>query len=570
MSKPSRPELIVLATFGLFAAVGLTWGLPGPDTWCVDSMSPRSCGLGAIAETYRPGHFHTYPPLHMAILTLVSLPWIGLAASRVGTSLDLLRAELLHPLYMTGIEGSARLIAAAMATGVVWNTMRLWKRLAGPFAGIGAGVVAASNATLVYYAHTGNVDVPYLFWTSWALVEIDRVAAGEPREGQALLLATCAVLTKDQAAALLAIPLGIYVLAVPWLERRAPIFRRDLVRGALGSAAVYAIVSGAVFNPTGFKRRLAFLFGPASRTWEEYPRTAWGRAELAWDALRSLPHFSSWPVAALAVIGVGLAMRPSAERARRLLPLSAAGSFTLLFNLGALRTEDRFLLPQSLLLLPYAALAFERAATATRARNPRGARGPATLLAAAGALALAPAVLGVASLDATLLVDPRYAAEKFLATFPAGTRIEVLGSIKFLPRLPSRLVAVRPGVEPLADRQETSGVLELVDARMDPRPRSPELIVLATELSKVTMTEPPTRPSGFGLSTYQDATTRTLLGHLADGSLGYVRVLRAACHLPWPLACRSVHGSTGGEVWIYGPSSSAWGHARSAGTAASP
>lgn len=539
----------MLATFGLFAAVGLTWGLPGPDTWCVDSMSPRSCGLGAIAETYRPGHFHTYPPLHMAILTVVSLPWIGLAASRAGTSLDLLRPELLHPLYMTGIEGGARLIAAAMATGVVWNTMRLWKRIAGPLAGIGAGAVVASNATLVYYAHTGNVDVPYLFWTSWALVEIDRIAAGERREGHALLLATCAVLTKDQAAAVLAFPIGIYVLAVPWLERRATIFRSDLVRGALGSAAVYAIASGAVFNPTGFKRRLAFLFGPASRTWEEYPRTAWGRGELAWDALRSLPHFSSWPVAALAVIGVGLAMRSSAKRARRLLPLSAAVSFTLLFNLGALRTEDRFLLPQSLLLLPYAALAFERAATATHLR---GGRRLAALLAAAAALALAPAVLGVASLDGTLLVDPRYAAEKFLATFPAGTRIEVLGSIKFLPRLPSRLVAARPGVEPVADRQETSGVLELVDARMDPRPRAPELIVLATELSKVAMTEPPTRSSGFGLSTYQDATTRALLGRLADGSLGYTRVFRATCLLPWPLACRSVHGSTGGEVWIYG------------------
>jgi hypothetical protein len=259
-------------------------------------------------------------------------------------------------------------------------------------------------------------------------------------------------------------------------------------------------------------------------------------------------------VAILAVVGVGLAMRSSAKRARRLLPLSAAVSFTLLFNLGALRTEDRFLLPQSLLLLPYAALAFERAAVATRARNVRGARGHAALLAAASALALAPAVLGVASLDGTLLVDPRYAAERFLATFPAGTHIEVLGSIKFLPRLPSRLVAVRPGVEPLALRQETSGVLELVDARMDPRPRAPELIVLATELSKVEMTEPATRPSGFGLSTYQDTTTRALLGRLADGSLGYTRVFRAVCLLPWPLGCRSVHGSTGGEVWIYGRS----------------
>jgi hypothetical protein len=547
-----RAEACVLAAFGVFVAVGLTWGLPGPDTWCVDSMSPRSCGLGAIAETYRAGHFHTYPPLHMAILTLISLPWMGLAAIRVGTSAELLRAELLHPLYMTGIEVSARLIAAAMATGVVWNTMRLWKRIGGRFAGVVAGAVVASNATLVYYAHTGNVDVPYLFWTSWGLVEIDRVAVGEPRGLQALLLSTCAVLTKDQAAAVLALPILLYVLIRPWVERRASIIRHDVVRGALASAAIYAILSGAVLNPTGFRNRLAFLFGPASKTWEEYPRTIAGREALAWDALATLPHFGSWTMAGLALLGVGLATFSRDRRARLLLPLSAAVSFTVLFNLNALRSDDRFLLPQSILLLPYAALAIDRAKVVTfGALN--GAPWAIALLAAVSVCAFAPALLGVASLDGTLLADPRYAAERFLGSFAAGTRIEVLGSTKFLPRLPARLIAVRPGVEPVSDRQEMAGVNELVDPEMDPRPRAPSLIVLATELSRIDMTAAPLKPAGYGLSTYQDATTRGLLRRLADGSLGYTRVFRSACTLPWPLECRTVHGSTAGEVWIYAP-----------------
>lgn len=546
-----RAEACVLAAFGVFVAVGLMWGLPGPDTWCVDSVSPRSCGLGAIAETYRPGHFHTYPPLHMAILTLISLPWMGLAASRVGTSAELLRAELLHPLYMTGIEVSARLVAAAMGAGVVWNTMRLWKRIGGRFAGVVAGAVVASNATLVYYAHTGNVDVPYLFWASWALVEIDRVAVGEPRGLQALLLSTCAVLTKDQAAAMLALPILLYVLIRPSLERRASMVRPDVVRGALGSAAIYAILSGAVLNPTGFRSRIAFLFGPASKTWEEYPRTLAGRGALAWDALRAVPHFGSWTMAALALLGVGLATFSRDQRARLLLPLTAAVSFTLLFNLNALRSDDRFLLPQSILLLPYAALAIDRAKHVTFGPLD-GAPWAIVLLAAVSVCAFAPALLGVASLDGTLLADPRYAAERFLGSFAAGTRIEVLGSTKFLPRLPTRLIAVRPGVEPISDRQEMAGVNELVDPEMDPRPRAPALIVLATELSRLDMTAVPVKPAGYGLSTYQDATTRRLLRRLADGSLGYTRIFRSACTLPWPLECRTVHGSTAGEVWIYG------------------
>jgi hypothetical protein len=542
----------VLAIFGVFATVGLTWGLPGPDTWCVDSISPRSCGLGAIAETYRPGHFHTYPPLHMALLTLISLPWWAAAAIRVGTSASALRAELLHPVYMTGIEVCARLVSAAMATGIVWYTMRLWKRLAGRFAGVVAGVVVASNATLVYYAHTGNVDVPYLFWTCAALLELDRVAAGEPRETQALLLATCAVLTKDQAAAALALPVLISVVVLPWLERRAPIRRPEVVRGALGSVAAYAVVSGAVVNPTGFASRIAFLLGPASKTWAGYPRTATGLGHLAQDALRAVPHFGSWGMAALALVGVGLALLSGAERPRRLLPLSAAVSFTALFTLGALRSEDRFLLPQSVFLLPYSVLAIEEVRAALARGHAGGAR-RRVWTALGGALVLAPALLGVASMDGTLLGDARYAAERALAKVPAGTRIEVLGSTKFLPRLPSALAAVRPGVEPVTDRQEMSGVVELLDPAMDPRPRAPELIVLATELSNVAAMRAPETRAGYGLSTYQDATSRSLLRALADGSLGYARVFRATCSLPWPLECRAIHGSTAGEVWIYGP-----------------
>jgi len=68
----------------LFALVGVTWGLPGSDTWAEDAMSPRTCGLFAIAETYRPGHFHVYPPLHVALLTLTSLPWELGTIFRVG------------------------------------------------------------------------------------------------------------------------------------------------------------------------------------------------------------------------------------------------------------------------------------------------------------------------------------------------------------------------------------------------------------------------------------------------------------------------------------------------------
>src|SRR5271154_5904052 len=81
----AKPETLVLLVAAIGIAVGSGWGLPGSDSWAADSISPRSCGLGAIVETYAPGHFHTYPPLHMALLSVLSVPWMALAAMRVGT-----------------------------------------------------------------------------------------------------------------------------------------------------------------------------------------------------------------------------------------------------------------------------------------------------------------------------------------------------------------------------------------------------------------------------------------------------------------------------------------------------
>ena len=549
LARVSRdPRTWIAAGFFAALAVGSNWGLPGSDSWAADSISPRSCGLGAIVETYWPGHFHTYPPLHMMFLSLLSLPWMALAASRVGMSTTALGAELIKPFYMTAIEVSARLVAAAMAGCTLWNFGRLWSRVAGARAGVLAALLLASNAVFVYYAHTGNLDVPYLFWISWALLEMDRVVCGEPREGRVLLFSAAAVLTKDQAAAALLLPLPISLLILPWTRKRTPPWRRNLIGGALIAAGTYALASGALVNPEGFRLRVAFLLGPASQSWAGYPRGIGGSIALIRDAVLAIPHVTSWPVAVASAAGILLVIAARSgtggiDRGRASLPLCAAVSFTLFFSLSARRSEDRFLLPQSLFLLPYAALAFDRAWMSFPAWR--------ILLGAIGVVSLIPAWMGVVSMDASLLCDPRYEAERFLKALPARTRVEVYGGPIFLPRVPSDLVAVRPGVEPIADRQAIAGVSDLVDPAMDPRARRPDVIVLATELSHVEATLAPGSSRRFSLAQYGDATSHALFRGLLDGSLGYSRALTAECRLPWPLECRRIHGSTAGSVWIY-------------------
>jgi hypothetical protein len=540
-SRDPRAWLVAAAV--VFASIGLAWGLPGSDTWAEDAISPRSCALFAIAQTYVAGHFHQYPPLHMALLTVTSLPWVALTVARAGTDRAALEAALIDPRTMTPVEVCARLVAVAMFAGIVWNTTKLFGRLAGARGGLAAGAIVATNATLVYYAHTGNLEVPYLFWSSWALVELDRVLAGEARELQAMAAVTCAVLTKDQAAGLFALTLPACVLARPDLLRR----RRTWI--AVGGAALaYGLASGAITNPTGFARRIATLFGPASEDWTPYPKTLDGRVAIARDAWLSVPRYASWLLAAAAAAGVFVAAttRRGTERVRALLPLLAAVSFTLLFTLGARRTEDRFLLPQSVLLFPYASFALE----AWLARTTSHA-----LVAAACVVAMVPSLLAVASIDATLLVDARYAAERFLASLPAGARVEVYGGSHFLPRIPASLVATRVSPD---DPDSRSHVFGVADVQGDPNEidrRAPDYVVLGAEHSHPFPSEPSEEPRArYGVSEFSDAASLHFFATLTAGKLDYARVFRSACALPWPLECRSIHGSTARELWIYGRS----------------
>jgi hypothetical protein len=533
------PRVAVLASIVVFAAFGFAWGLPASESWADDAISPRRCGLGAIVETYWPGHFHHYPPLHMAILTVVSLPWMALAILRAklaGLPLapDALEPVLIEPQTMTPIEVSSRLVSLAMLCGIAWNVMRLFERTAGRRVAVGAGAIVAVNSALLYYGRTGNLEVPYLFWSVWALVEVDRVLAGEPRETRALLLVAAALLTKDQAVGVFAFTLPACVAVRPSLLKSARLWKAAAI-----AALTFGLVSGAITNPTGFAKRMALWTGPASFDWVAYPATLEGRLALARDVVLAVPRFASWPLAIAAVAGLAIAWRsgPGLARFRALLPMVAATSATILATIGARRTEDRFLLVQSALFFPYAARALE----ALRS-------GP--LRTGAWSIALAPALVGVASLDATLLTDSRYAAERFLAGLPEGARVELYGGSACLPRIPPQIRATRPGVEALATRSPIYRAPDVVDPPSRIVERRPDYVVLSTEFSRASDGKTPAVVP-YGVGAYFDADSTAFFRDITTGALPYERVLRATCDLPWPLECRRIHGSTGEDVWIY-------------------
>ncbi|MEI7893084.1 MAG: glycosyltransferase family 39 protein [Myxococcales bacterium] len=536
--------LVPLAT-GLLA---MDWGLPCTDTWAPDALSPRASGLGALVEVYTPGHFHIYPPLHLLVLTLVALPWILLAVLRVGTNPGRLEQELIQPAYMTPVELGARLVAVAMAIGIVLCVYRLWERWEGARVARWAALIAALNPVLVYYAHTGNLEVPYMFWIMATLVLLDAVARGEPRELACVLCATAAVLTKDQSAAalMLVLPLGLVLLRPS--RGLTDALRPRLLVAAGGGLAVFLAASGALTNPSGFRSRLALLLGPASQDWAEVPRGLAGTLVLLRALLVKLPLQSSLVFALASVAGVVwiLLRRQGLERGRRLVPFAAAVSFTLFFTLGARRTDERFLLPHALLVLPYAAPVLD----GLLRQRWRVLRYGGYVVVALG---LGAAGLGVASLEATLLFDPRYEVERVLATLAPATRVEVYGGPHFLPRFPRALDISRVGTDPLAERSHMPSVTEVLGLPEEITLRRPDYVLISSEFANDQLIQQMLEEGRvpYGVRAYSDRASWAFFRALSQGELSYHRVLRARCRLPWPLDCRRTHGSAGGELWLF-------------------
>jgi hypothetical protein len=202
----------------------------------------------------------------------------------------------------------------------------------------------------------------------------------------------------------------------------------------------------------------------------------------------------------------------------------------------ALRSEHRFLLVQAVLLAPYAARVTVLAS---------GSKATKSLGYFAFFAAWLASLRNVASLDATMIADSRYGAERFLATMPAGARVEVIGGAKFFPRFPRQLQLARLGLDAPETRSTIPGVREILG---DPRAvdvRQPDYVVLSAEFSTPQFLASERRgPSVTG-------STLEFVRRLEDGGAGYVLAYRSECSVPWPLRCIRMHSCTGGDIAIY-------------------
>jgi hypothetical protein len=549
----------VLAIALLLRLTGFTWGLPAADGWDDDGVAPRDFLVGVL-ETYTPGHHYTYPPLHLLVLALSSLP-VWLSALLRAPSLD--PATLVHAFInvptMTAMALIARAIAVLFSLGLLCNVAKIGTLLRGtPRAGTWVAVAVGLNAVLTYYGQVSNLDLPYLFWSvvslRWLVHAI--VRREPPSLRRVLVYAALAVATKDQAYAifLLGIPLALGAWLALDREARplAARLAKELAIGAAIAVPLLLFIDGAVTNPSGWRERVRYLLGSASQDFAYYPRTWAGRFDAAWRGMLLFDQFYPWGFAVLAVCGIAVACA-APDRARRvagLVPLFAAASFTVAFNMSALRSEHRFVLPQMVTFGIYAGLALDEA----HARLWQGRRALFLVLVVP---CLAYALFQCVAVDAAMVLDPKYDAERWMREHVRPTdRVEIYGSNVQLPRLPADGAIERVDVSPALGRNPILGVKEVQAPFSDIEVRHPRFILVPEFWSARYLIEAEAvAPLGRVLSAGQqrlegDLDSRAYFHALRDGLLPY-----RLAHVSqwdstfWPQV--DIHASLTRTLWIF-------------------
>jgi hypothetical protein len=555
MSKLLRSPLfwILLAAAGLRLA-GLFWGLPAADGWDDDGFAPRNF-LTALALTWKPGAYFTYPPFHALLLALPALPVAGWALAHAPSlSQHDVIAAITQPATMTYFAVLGRLISLAMSLGIIWCLGEMARLVAGSRAGLLAAAACALNFGLTYYGQVSNLDVPYLFWASLALVWCMRaVMEEEPRRfWLAALFAAAAVATKDQAYALFLLSLPVFLLfwfaADAWPRAHGRQIALTLLASAAASLFALLLVDGAITNPSGFLHRVAFLAGPASQDYAEYLRGPAGWLALLSDMGGYFARGYGLAAITLAVLGIGLHILRSrgGVRVAGLLPLLAMLSFTVCFNFAALRSDDRFLLPQGVLACVYIGIAAEALVFPAREKLRLLGRGALLLLALA-------ALHQVVAINAAMLFDPRYDAERWMAAHvKPGDVVETYGQNCFLPRFAAGARVIRIGQGSLRLRNPLPGVTELRQPFI--LPRHSRFIVLSLAWADRYLKPVTPLPSGHIYSRLQQLDFINTDAHihfqsLLNGQAGYRLVYAARPASLWPIV--HIHDSLDEPVWIF-------------------
>jgi len=411
-----RALLPILAVSLALNATGIWWGLPSRYGWAVDELNPRVILAGI--ETRFSGDWHepAYPPLHYYLLAATYLP--------------VLAFDLVDPMSVEGhtlFFVLGRVLSLAMAAGAVVLLYRLGNDLFGPLTGVFSALSMALAAPLVYYGKTANLEVPLLFWFLLSLFFFHRLAQrGELRDYIGFALsATLATGTKDQAFAFYVLPLTAFFL-LRWSRERSLggiLLDRRASLSLLAAVIAFLAIHNVVFNYRGFVHHFEEILW-ARRQYRLFEGTASHQLQMLLQTGRHLGFALGWPLAAASALGFIAALLEKSTRGAALWTALFGASYYLFFIAPVLSTWLRYAIPLAALLSLFAGVACCQ--LWSRGLSYR------TLVVSALLYSLGRAV----SVDALLLHDTRYAAERWLReNVPSGKVVGYMGPEYYLPRL---------------------------------------------------------------------------------------------------------------------------------------
>ena len=329
--------------------------------WGTDEVAPMG-PLVYAKRTFTGGSWsQKYPAFHFMLLNAAYAPVLGYLFLSGQISLAHLSDSWPYGLKdpvssLTLLVLIARAVSVAMGTAIVGLTYLITERLFGGIAGIFTALILALCPMFIYYSHTSNLDIPYLFWFVLGCVFYVRLFEGGQTRDY-VLFGVCMALTvatKDQAYALL--PLLPVSLILSRMRRRtdgvAPsgdggsppsIPWRKLGLSLVAFLATYAVAANIPNNWSGYLRHVQHITGPGSAQYQEFPGTLSGQVALLSRTIALLAKTMNVPLFAVSAVGIvwGLVRFRRASLAL----LAPAISYYGLFIAVILYVYPRFLLP---------------------------------------------------------------------------------------------------------------------------------------------------------------------------------------------------------------------------------
>jgi 4-amino-4-deoxy-L-arabinose transferase-like glycosyltransferase len=317
-APPPFRRTTLLALLGVFSLsltldlIGITACLPNACMWCNDTIA----GMNTVYQRSRLFSTWTnkYPRIHFLVNSAAYEPFLRYwqrhpvlvadAQGRQGpSSLNLDRASTLSlvAFIITALMGAGAVAAVFFAARLLFES---------DLAAFLAAMAMACIHEFIFYAHTGNTDVPAAFWFAWCVYWAARVIRfGMVRDYVLLaIFAVLAVGTKDPTIGFL-VGLSLLVAARhifaaraagrPWFKALpACINRRTMLALALFIFG-FALVNNIITNPQGYLHRMSYWQGPDITNWSNRPGLV-THIQLIAGTVLDLYFAMGWPLLALA------------------------------------------------------------------------------------------------------------------------------------------------------------------------------------------------------------------------------------------------------------------------------